>query len=56
MDFLDDSDGLFQAKCNGLFDYLFNIRAKDQKTFADALLNALFSPEYKQTHHWPSIQ
>lgn len=54
-DFLDDSDGLYQARCNGFFDYLFLIRTGDYKTFRNALLGHLFTKEYQESHHWPSI-
>ena len=55
MAFLDDSDGLFQSRANGFYEYLFNIRADSQKKFAEGLMDCLFTEEYRKAHHWPSI-
>lgn len=54
-DFLSDSDGLFEARCNGFYEFLFCLRADTQKKFAEGLMEQLFTEEYRKTHHWPSI-
>ena len=53
--FLDNSDGLFQARCNGFYEYLFMVRAPTQKKFKENLKNLLFSDTYCEKHHWPNI-
>lgn len=55
LDFMDDSDGLFQARCNGFYECLFNVRASTKKKFKENLKNALFSPTYTEKHHWPNV-
>ena len=56
LNFLDESDGNINARCNGLYEYLFAMRDEPAKTFGNTLLYHLFTPEYMETHHWPSIQ
>lgn len=55
-DFMSDKDGLYQARCNGFYEFLFNIRTPNKKTFADVLLPQLFTESYIATHHWPTIK
>ena len=56
MDFMDNEDGLFTARCNGLYEYLFLIRNEPARTYGDALLHHIFSVEYMNGHYWPSVQ
>ena len=53
--FMDNSDGKYEARRNGFYEYLFLIRTEAPKTFADAFLTQLFTKEYQHSHHWPSI-
>lgn len=53
--FLDNSDGLFQSRCNGFYEYLFMVRAPTQKKFRENLKNLLFTDSYCETHHWSNI-
>lgn len=53
--FLDDSDGLYKARCKGFYEMLFLIRADSMKNFAEGLMTCLFTESYRKTHHWPSI-
>ena len=54
-DFLDESDGKYQARCQGFYEYLFLIRNEDVKKFGDALLGCLFTKEYQENYHWPCV-
>lgn len=53
--FLDNSDGLFQARCNGFYEFLFSIQAPTKKKFRDNLKTELFTDNYCESHHWPNI-
>lgn len=53
--FLDNSDGLFQARCNGFNEYLFLVRAPTKKKFKENLKTLLFTDDYCERHHWPNI-
>ena len=53
--FVDDSDGLYRARCNGFYEFLFNLRADTMKQFAEGLAELLFTEEYRKSHHWPSV-
>lgn len=53
--FLDNSDGQFQARVNGFYEYLFMVRAPSQKKFRENLKTLLFTDEYCENHHWPNI-
>lgn len=55
-DFMNNADGLYDARCNGLYEYLFLIRGENQKQFADGLMGHLFTEEYRKRHYWPSIE
>lgn len=54
-EFMDDSDGMFQARLNGFYEYLFLIRAQTKKQFKGGLKTHLFTDEYCEAHHWPNI-
>ena len=54
-EFMDDSDGLFQARCHGFYEYLYHVRAPTKKKFRENLKNLLFTDNYCQTHYWPNI-
>ena len=45
--FLDESDGLFKARCKGFQEFVFNIRSDDEKKFRTSLLNNLFTKNYQ---------
>ena len=55
--FLDNKDGLFKARCNGFFEYLFSTRSENMtmKKFGESLMVHLFTEEYRLSHHWPNI-
>ena len=55
LDFMDNSDGKFQARCNGFYEYLFAVRAPTKKKFKENLKTHLFSDNYTATHHWPNL-
>ena len=56
VDFMSNSDGNFQARMNGFYEYLFSIRAPTKKKFKEELKTHLFSHEYMVDHYWPNVK